>query len=614
MTDDAAPPATKTSEANEISEAADAAAKAEEGAATQEVIGRGSATEREANTAEDFSFWLRPGEQVNPFDIVDAEHLNGSHSYGLVTDIKHSTDAPSHLSNYIANDFGELTDDPNTPRQGANVARVSVMSNTDDIYMPLQTESLIRFADEEGIHRGLGIESMAEKEEELRRPIRVPAGLIQMSNGASAVADLDIDYVIGPEAAHVNISGISGLATKTSYIMFLLQSLVQILERGSREQDSAKNVAVVLINVKHNDLLAVHEQAGGNYPNRDLEMWRSMGLTAKPFDDVEYLLPAGKQTERAPDQPNSHGPLPPVGKFRIYAYALRDTYSRLRNLFADVPDEYGTMEAIIGEIADGLERAERGQGDWKDVHTWHELLFSDKSPLRQWIDNDTAPGALRRSSLLRFVRYMNRLIRDRNSGLLVEKTHPRWTTIEKEIRAIEGGKTYVVDIAKLKDHEQALVFGDIVRTVYEVMASGAEEELDLTGLDDEAGRAEAAPKKVILFVDELNKFAPKGRSSSSPLLDDLIEIAERGRSLGIVLLSAQQFASAVHDRVIGNAATRVYGRMAPTELTQAGTRGMQESVRAHLARLSKGELVLTHPIYRQPVRIVFPRPAYNQPG
>lgn len=40
----------------------------------------------------------------------------------------------------------------------------------------------------------------------------------------------------------------------------------------------------------------------------------------------------------------------------------------------------------------------------------------------------------------------------------------------EKLRAIEGGHTYVVDIAKLNDTEQSFVFGDIVRTIYELFA------------------------------------------------------------------------------------------------------------------------------------------------
>src|ERR671922_186859 len=569
------------------------------------VIGRASATERQANTADQFSFWLRPGEQVNPFDIVAAEHLDRTVSYGLVTGIQHSTDAPTHLTNFIANDFGELVDEPNTPRQGANVCDVSVMSNTGEIYMPVQTEALVRFADEEGIHHGLGIEIMADKERDQARPVRVPSGLIQMSNGISAVAHLDIDYVVGPEAAHVNVGGISGLATKTSYVMFLLQSLLQVLERAAHAEGAPSDVAVILVNVKHNDLLQIHEEPR-SYSDEDLEMWRAMGLQAQPFRNVEYLLPAGRTTQQVPDRPNSYEPYPPVGLFKIYAYGLRDAYTRLPNLLADVPDEYGVLDAIMGEIIDGLDR---NRGGLENLHTWDDFVW--RSPFPPLIGGHNVPRALQQPSLLRFVRYLNRLVRDRNSGLLVQRREQRWTTIENELRRIEGGKTYVVDIAKIQDHEQALVFGDVVRTVYEVMSAGTEEGVDFEGLEE--GQVGRPPRRVILFVDELNKFAPTA-GRDSPLLHDLIEIAERGRSLGVVLLSVQQFASAVHSRVIGNSATRVFGRTAPTELPQAAYRGLNENVRGHLVRLSKGELILTHPLYRQPVKIRFPRPAYRQPG
>ena len=37
-----------------------------------------------------------------------------------------------------------------------------------------------------------------------------------------------------------------------------------------------------------------------------------------------------------------------------------------------------------------------------------------------------------------------------------------------------------------------------------------------------------APKKVIVFVDELNKYAPEG-AKGSPILDQVLEVSERGR-------------------------------------------------------------------------------------
>lgn len=45
----------------------------------------------------------------------------------------------------------------------------------------------------------------------------------------------------------------------------------------------------------------------------------------------------------------------------------------------------------------------------------------------------------------------------------------------------------------------------------------------------------------------------------SPILRQIIDINERGRSQGITQFSAEQFKSAIHERVEGNASTRAYG-------------------------------------------------------
>src|SRR5262249_13322810 len=144
-----------------------------------------------------------------------------------------------------SSNFGDVTEEPQTPRQGTTVARCAVMSNTGEIYMPVPSDARIRFADPEGILKALGAEAIREEN-------KIPAGLITMSNGTQAPCYLDARYLLGPEGAHLNISGISGLATKTSYVMFLVQALMQ------RYADADKT-AVILLNVKHDDLLHIHE-------------------------------------------------------------------------------------------------------------------------------------------------------------------------------------------------------------------------------------------------------------------------------------------------------------------------------------------------------------------
>jgi len=281
----------------------------------------------------------------------------------------------------------------------------------------------------------------------------------------------------------------------------------------------------------------------------------------------------------------------------MYAYDLQHSIDKLDLLFSHVPDPWDTLGALIGEITNGIQNKE---SKWRDIHTWEDLLT--KKPL---VDQGVPQkvGNVAASSVGRFLRILRRIVKTRQTGIFVDQLSTQMTTIEKEISRIQGGHVYVIDIAKLTDDEQTLVFGDILRTLYGLYSGEVlleEDEVDL-------------PEKVIVFVDELNKYAPaRGEAASSPILEQVLDISERGRSFGIILFSAQQFLSAVHPRVTGNAATKILGRTDSAELSESAYRFLDKDIKLHLTRLEKGELILTHPIYRQPVKIRFPRPPFCQ--
>jgi hypothetical protein len=89
----------------------------------------------------------------------------------------------------------------------------------------------------------------------------------------------------------------------------------------------------------------------------------------------------------------------------------------------------------------------------------------------------------------------------------------------------------------------------------------------------------------------------------------LLDLAERGRYLGLVLFSAQQFRSQVHRRVVGNSGTAVYGRMDADELATPGYAVLSQAVKTKLSTLEKGQLMVRHPHFTQPIFVRFPRPA-----
>ena len=566
--------------ASEAKPAKDAVRHAGKDPLPQALIGKTSATERDAITSDKFSFWLPDEVIVNPFDIVAVEQVNQadqgpSTTYGLVTTLEHRTDAPNHLANYISSNFGELGEEPNTVRQGTTVAFASVLSNSADIYMPVTSERLVRFADPEGIQEALGTDTLVKD----RREDAIPAGLIKMSNGAATVAYLDRRYLLGPESAHVNISGISGLATKTSYAMFLVQSILQTVP-------DKNEIAVIILNVKQADLLQV-DVRGPELDPEQKEVWEALGLEPVPFGSVHYLIPRGDK-----GRPNCYQPEPSA--YALYAYDLGGTADKLDLLFSNVADTSGTIEGIYGEVMSGIGSSD---AEFKDVQSWGallEFLRERQGEKGRW------RGMFAGSSIGMFRRHLRRIVQTRQTGIFVDSRSRNEKLLSHELTNVKGGHVYVVDIAKLADEEQALVFGDILRAIYAIKAEAVEDRKETSPV----------PEKVIIFVDELNKYAPSGRDS--PITQQVLDVAERGRSLGVILISAQQFMSAVHGRVTGNSATKIIGRTGSSEVNAPDYRFLDQDIRSAVTRLAKGELLISHAIYRQPVKVIFPMPAYKQ--
>jgi DNA helicase HerA-like ATPase len=76
-----------------------------------------------------------------------------------------------------------------------------------------------------------------------------------------------------------------------------------------------------------------------------------------------------------------------------------------------------------------------------------------------------------------------------------------------------------------------------------------------------------------------------------------------------VLFGAQQFRSQVHRRVVGNSGTALFGRMDADELATPGYAVLSQAVKTKLATLEKGQLMVRHPHFTQPIFVRFPRPA-----
>ena len=564
------------------------------------VIGRVLATEKNPTTIDNFTFWTDPELILNPFDIVKVQHVNNSFSYGVIEDIAHITDAASFLTNFISSDFGDVNAEENTLRVGMNYVSAKVVCNTENIYIPLQSNAKVMLATAEEINYALGLN-------DIRNPL--VCGYLEMYAGTkncekvTLPVNLNSKFIIGPEGAHLNISGISGLASKTSYAMFLLKAIQDsYMKRDSQSDDNEDSVAFVLFNVKGKDLLAIDQlndfsdERNPEQARRDtLAQYEKLGLSAEPFKNVHYYYPYSIPETRhwntymTPEEVEDNIK---KKKAQKYKYIYKYDKDNLDLMFANIDDSTQTMESIISYIMSG-------QGKFNQIGDWQDFLDAVKEKCSA--DSSGKDKEIPVASWRKFYRIINKSITDNEIFARDIRDDNSETRIGDALKHIKKNEVHVIDIAKLSEDKQAFVFGDAIRTIYDLqLGQYAGEE----GVNP--------PSRVVIFIDELNKYASKETPKNSPILRQVLDVAERGRSLGVILFSAEQFRSAIHDRVTGNCSTHAYGRTNSIEVTKSDYKSIPSVYKTMMTRLKQGEYIIQNPIFRSLLNIKFPKPIYKQ--
>ena len=553
------------------------------------IIGKVAALEKTPTTIDSFNFWTGKNTLLNPFDVVVVEHLNGSRTYGVVEEISHITDSESFLAEFFSNDFGDLEAFSQTERIGMNYVAARVVCNTGNIYIPVHNGAKVSLGTKDDIQMALGLN-------EIKNP--VVCGYLEMYDGLDdAKIDLPVyvnsDFLIGPEGAHLNISGISGLATKTSYAMFLLNALQQ----RSTRPETKKSTAYIFMNVKGRDLLSIDEAA--ELPGTDQAIYQSMGLELKPFQNVKYFYPASEKSGvKSYVRPEVLKKQEDGGKAKRFKFTFVEDKESLDLLFSNVEDPNQTIESIINFIVSE-------QAPFNCVDSWEGMLREVQTMGEKGEKGGNGNKEISVMSWRKFRRIVRKAIEnDRMFGDIVEGSKGE-IRLEKAIRNIKANDVFVVDIAKQDENMQAFVFGSVMQSVTKLKLGEFDDEMD------EAQRTQI-PDRIVIFVDELNKYASVDAPKSSPILRILLDIAERGRSLGIVLFSAEQFKSAIHKRITGNCSTHAYGRTNSIEVSDKNYSFIPATYKNMMTRLKQGHYIIQNPVFNSLLKIRFPMPLYRQ--
>lgn len=392
----------------------------------------------------------------------------------------------------------------------------------------------------------------------------------------------NLEFLDGTRGAHASISGVSGVATKTSYATFILYSLFHSDALGL----DAANAKALIFNVKGEDLLWL-DKPNAKLTDETRVEYRRLGLPEGPFQSVAFFAPARK---------GSDTPMPDTGSrqegVQPYLWTIREFCRErlLRFVFVDGEDARAQIHLVISRVEQALERAAR-DGDQSDAS-----VVVDGTPVASFgdlvdlldstaLDNMMGGAPVAGGTLDAFRRRLHGAA-ERMGHLVSGHSQARNRTIDWSAQQVT-----VVDIHSLHASAQLFVVGVLLKRMM-----------------DQKERQGGSRPLVFVVLDELNKYAP--REGWSPLHGLLLDIAERGRSLGVSLFGAQQTASEVERRIVGNAALKVVGRLdaAEAERSEYGFLTRVGRVRATLLR--PGSMIVAQPEIPMAILLRFPFPSW----
>ena len=539
-------------------------------------VGRVVATELKPSTPHQFHFWTARESPIGIGAIVRVQERDRT-VFGVVTDGFAYSDLVTPMHAVIGADGDPVIAGAEpTLRAEIRLYTAAVLRQIPE--EPLQPVPLgpVWLASDADVVLALRMDGYTGGE----RATAIPVGLYA-AGGFDCPVYLDADFLLGPEAAHLNITGVSGLATKTSAVEFMMGSIFQTFptHKGT--------VAAVCFNVKGPDLCFLDQPA--QLSEEDRRQYARLGLRPEPFANVRYyapLKPDGVNLNTLRTHEALAGNTEPLvwGLREVLDYAEvvlnRDDIDAKADAFIDF-----LAERVVGREYhdDMLRRKPFLVQSFADLEEFFRAIFDFMEALGKggevWKTHHVAT--------IRKVRNRLSNISTRSKGLVTDDG----VASDLPWGRFEDRSVQVIDVAGLDPLAQDLVFARVVSKLREHL-----ERRDL-GVDH-----------VVVFVDERNKYAPAD-GPDTYVRKMLLDLSERGRYLGLVLFSAQQFRSQVQRRVVGNAGTGIYGRMDPDELATAGYGTISPATKIKLATLPKGELMLRHPHFTQPIFVKFPRPA-----
>lgn len=515
------------------------------------------------------SFWvgLADEQYLQLDDVVTTERTppGGTHVkiHGIVTEVVARIDGARFDSDVF------LIADGILPGDVTEAAKVTATRLEPEVFVPPLPGAAVRKAVGKERDEALYFDGMEK---------RLPAGLTRENDPLF----VNLEFLDGTRGAHVNISGISGVATKTTYATFLLYSLFNSGVLGS----DAINTKALIFNVKGEDLLFL-DHSNIQLSDADRARYRALGLEPGPFASAAFFAPPRVGDPNA--NPDVSTRTEGVTSF-FWTIAEFCEDELLPFVFADAEDDRQHYTMVVHNVAARLksEAVPLGDGgvsiDGTQIRTFRQLVDFIEAAV-QTGDSDWAGPVIGAGTINAFVRRLHGAVRPLERMIRgdVPNAGKHKVSLDKQVT--------VVDIHNLPDRAKRFVVGVVLRRTFEAKE-----------------RAGQARPLLFLVLDELNKYAP--REGTSPIKEILLDVAERGRSLGIILVGAQQTASEVEGRIVGQSSIRVVGRLDSAEAERGQYGFLRGAHRERSTIMKPGTMIVSQPEIPVPLVMEFPFPAW----
>ncbi|GAB4525680.1 MAG: ATP-binding protein [Pleurocapsa sp.] len=548
-----------------------------------QIIGKVASPPRRESTSDEFHFWVKRGELVEKTQIVKVICRIGGVTiefYAIIEEVYRQSRKRDIGEEFDAFD-GDVDYQSEFTSEGVTFATASILRTNPPLLAPPLEQSSVYLGSEEDAQ-------LAYRFDEIEHSL--PVGLIK--NGGNAVAGtgvIDLDYLLGVNGGHMNINGIAGRGTKSSFLLFVVYQLLKAARDRARERPSDPNplmVVPIILNVKGYDLFHIDKWSRRYKPEEHITDWQTLGVeNPEPFNNVTFY---------APQMP---GGVIPVSTGRNdtvhpYSWSLGNIIEKglFSYLFADDESINDNFRALVLDIEAHLTR-ERIENDGNIIFSLQPGSPQTFQALLQWLDDENNRDRFPSHHLATWKKLRRKL------GLLINEGNGVLRRDDRNGNPLDLGirqtsDPIVIDLNSLAKVPSLQRF--VVATIFQQLVR------ERTGTNCVNGLV------YLVALDELNRFAPKG--SKDPITKLIETVAAEMRSQGIILLGAQQQASKVSDRVIENASIRVLGRSGSLELSQSVWRSLSKSAQRKATELAVNEKMIIQD--NEPMYVRFPMPPW----